>query len=459
MMASEPSLVDELWESLVAIVIAAAIGLWWLLGRPWLLGTALIGTGVVVAGGWVAGAIVLAVVLAVTVALRVFWPKQFARLVSGPWHSAQTEGRYRHEWGRVVDLCGLAKDLDGRTLRPELLRVQVGSVSDRLLVRMVTGQSITDYERACPELAASLNGHLARIWADDPGRIWLEVIRADALAGVVPAQPIPDMVTVDQVTVGVQEDGGPWRLPLLGTHVFVAGVQGAGKGSVIWSVLRGLAHPIHQGTVHVWAVDPKGGMELAFGCPLFTRFARLSSMEMVELLEDAVMVMDMRCARLAGHTRMHTPTTTEPLILVIVDELSTLTAYETDVKLRSRATAAISALLARGRAAAVVVLAAAQDPRKEVVSFRSLFPTKIALRLDTPSQVDMVLGDGMHSMGARADRIPAGRPGVGYVTVEGIREPIRVRAGYVTDDDFNAQTVDFPAPTSVALAVDGGDPQ
>ena len=207
-----------------------------------------------------------------------------------------------------MDLCGLAKDLDGRTLRPELLRVQVGSVSDRLLVRMVTGQSIADYERACPELAASLNGHLARVWADEPGRLWLEVIRDDALADVVPAQPIPDTAAVDQVTVGVREDGEPWRLPLLGTHVFVAGVQGAGKGSVIWSVLRGLARPIHTGTVQVWAVDPKGGMELAFGRPLFTRFACESTAAMVELLEDAVTVMDARCARLAGHTRMHQPT-------------------------------------------------------------------------------------------------------------------------------------------------------
>src|SRR5450755_502090 len=187
MMASEPSLVDELWESLVAVVIAIAVGLWWLLRRPWLIGTA-----VVVAGGWVAGGLVLVVVLAVIVALRVFWPKQFARLVSGPWQRAQTNQRYRREWGRVTDLCGLAKELDGRTLRPEVLRVQVGSVSDRLLVRMVTGQSIADYERACPELAASLNGHLARVWSDDPGRLWLEVIRDDALADVVPAQPIPD---------------------------------------------------------------------------------------------------------------------------------------------------------------------------------------------------------------------------------------------------------------------------
>ena len=62
-MSSEPSLVDELWESLVAVVIAAAAGLWWLLRRPWLLGTALIATGVVVAGGWLAVAVVLGVVL------------------------------------------------------------------------------------------------------------------------------------------------------------------------------------------------------------------------------------------------------------------------------------------------------------------------------------------------------------------------------------------------------------
>jgi len=191
-----------------------------------------------------------------------------------------------------MDLCGLAKELDGRTLRPDLLRVQVGSVSDRLLVRMVTGQSIAVYERACPELAASLEGHLARIWSEEPGRLWLEVIRDDALADVVPAQPIPGTDGVDQVTVGVREDGEPWVLRLLGTHVFVAGVQGAGKGSVIWSVLRGLARPIHTGVVQVWAVDPKGGMELAFGGPLFTRFACESTAAMVELLEDAVTVMD-----------------------------------------------------------------------------------------------------------------------------------------------------------------------
>src|SRR6478736_6294099 len=40
-MSSEPSLVDELWHSLVTSVIAAAAGLWCLLRHPWLLGAVL----------------------------------------------------------------------------------------------------------------------------------------------------------------------------------------------------------------------------------------------------------------------------------------------------------------------------------------------------------------------------------------------------------------------------------
>ena len=65
----------------------------------------------------------------------------------------------------------------------------------------------------------------------------------------------------------------------------------------------------------------------------------------------------------------------------------------------------------------------------------------------------------MHAMGALADRIPAGRPGVGFVTVEGIREPVRVRASYVTDEQIHTQTIDFPAPLLASLAADGGVPR
>ncbi len=65
--------------------------------------------------------------------------------------------------------------------------------------------------------------------------------------------------------VGVVEDGAPWALPVLGTHLLVAGATGAGKGSVVWSLIRGLAPAIRDGSVQLWVVDPKGGMELGAG--------------------------------------------------------------------------------------------------------------------------------------------------------------------------------------------------
>ena len=75
------------------------------------------------------------------------------------------------------------------------------------------------------------------------------------------------------MAVGITERGDPWRLRLLGSHLLVAGATGAGKGSVLWSLLRGLGAAIRDGSVQVWAVDPKGGMELTPGSGMFTRFA------------------------------------------------------------------------------------------------------------------------------------------------------------------------------------------
>lgn len=91
------------------------------------------------------------------------------------------------------------------------------------------------------------------------------------------------------------------------------------------------------GRVVAWGIDPKGGMELAFGRNLFARLADGPVEEMAQLLEDAVAVMDARTQRLKGVTRLHQPTVKEPLLLIVVDELASLTAYlnNRDVKKRS----------------------------------------------------------------------------------------------------------------------------
>jgi S-DNA-T family DNA segregation ATPase FtsK/SpoIIIE len=86
-----------------------------------------------------------------------------------------------------------------------------------------------------------------------------------------------------------------------------------------------------------------------------------------------------------------------------------------------------------------------------VLEFRNLFPSRVGLRLDEPVQVDMVLGDGARDQGAECDRISEALAGVGYVRIDGVREPTRVRAGYVTDPDIAAMAAEY-APRS---ALDG----
>ena len=82
------------------------------------------------------------------------------------------------------------------------------------------------------------------------------------------------------------------------------------------------------------------------------------------------------------------------------------------------------------------VLAAIQDPRKEVLPARGLFPTRIGLRLAEPAEVDMVHGDGMRDRGVLCDRISQSQPGVGYVVLDGDPSPMRVRFPYQQDDEI-----------------------
>jgi DNA segregation ATPase FtsK/SpoIIIE, S-DNA-T family len=205
---------------------------------------------------------------------------------------------------------------------------------------------------------------------------------------------------------------------------------------VIWSLVRALAAGIRSGLVELWVFDPKGGMELASGQPLFARFAYDDPDSMAGVLEEAVKRMRQRAARLRGIARQHTPTAADPLIVILVDELAALTAYITDRKVKERIREALSLLLSQGRAVGVHVVAALQDPRKEVLPFRDLFPTRIGLRLTEDAQVDLVLGDGARDRGALCDQIPESTPGVGYVALDGVREPVRVRFSYLTDTDI-----------------------
>src|SRR3546814_4268572 len=62
-----------------------------------------------------------------------------------------------------------------------------------------------------------------------------------------------------------------------------------------------------------------------------------------------------------------------PTVVVLIDELAALTAYETDRDLLRRANSALATLASQGRAVGFIVFACLQDPRKETLPARGLF--------------------------------------------------------------------------------------
>jgi S-DNA-T family DNA segregation ATPase FtsK/SpoIIIE len=434
-MIRTPVLRVPLWAMALWWLAKALVGLlvlvcrfWWLTGPAVLLGwlwgrfgwpgpVVLIGSVVLLLAGWWA-------IDRGSFRRWVWW-----RLL-GRWR----RWRYRRRWWSAMATAGLVVRFDRHEVLPSLRRVTCRGGVDVLLVRMVTGQLPQDFAKMSERFAHTFGVAGVRVRPHTrPGLVWLTLLRRDPLASVVAPLPVTATPDYRALPLGVREDGQRYELRLFGTQVLIAGATGSGKGSVLWSLVRALAGGVGSGQVKLWGFDPKGGMELGPGLGLFDRFACDDYPGMVDLLEQAVELAQTRAACLRGRTRQHEPTVAEPLYVLVIDELAALTAYIGDRKLKERIRTALPLLLSQGRAVGVHVIAAIQDPRKEVLPFRDLFPTRIGLRLAEASQVDLVLGDGMRERGALCDRIPQSVPGLGYVVLDGDPTPVRVRFSYLDD--------------------------
>ena len=417
-------LIRFLVRQLPAVVVLAVLGwLWAAVGWPAMTGLA--------AGG-----------VAVLAVWRVAWPVSFARWVAVPARNRWRARRYRRRWGGVMMIARLAPWHQGRILLPVLVKVRSTGYVDRVHVRLVSGQAPGDFADRTENLAHGFGAILCRVRTGRSGALVLEFVRRDALAQVVEPAPIAPYPDLRALEVGRREDGAPWLVRLHGTHVLVAGATGAGKASLLWSLVRAMFPLMQDGLVRVLAADPKL-MELAFGRAIFDTYGAYAAdpQAIADMLEAAVADMQDRARSFAGYQRDHTPTRAHPFTVVLVDEVAFLTAYQTDRKLRERIMIALAVLTTQGRALGYCVVAALQDPRKDVLTIRNLFPDRIAMRLDEPEQVDMVLGDGAYDRGAACELIPkdpAAGAGVAYVRLEADPDPVRVRAGWVTDADIRA---------------------
>lgn len=335
-----------------------------------------------------------------------------------------------------------SKDAKGRVVVPRLTQLIGGLGIIAGTIRPLLGQSLADWERSGPAFAMAFAVPGVRFRDNGDGSIAIQ-------AGYRPLESVDvassdDVLTLQDgvewrevltsVAVAVTEGGATFRLPLLDTHILVVGMTGAGKGSVLWSLILGLVPAARAGVVRFWGIDPKR-LELACGRGVFGSRYASTEVDVVELLESAVRDMNARADQLAGRTRKFEPSPAFPVNVIILDELGYLSALISDRALSKRADQAIRTLLVLGRALGFVVVGAIQDPRKDNIDYRDLFPTKVAMKLEKP-MVDLVLGSGAHDDGALCDLIPFGRVGAGvaFVKQEGGGLPLCVRFGWCSDE-------------------------
>ena len=352
------------------------------------------------------------------------------------------EWQHQRTYRAVCARKGLTtKNDDGGVNYPRLRQLVGNDRAWSAVIVPLRGQSLTDWEKSAEAFSLAYGSVGVRFSDNGDGTLTVKAgyMPLESAAPVVrEGLPANDGRTwrdrLGAIPVAITEGGNTFTVPAIDTHVLVVGESGAGKGSVVWSLLINLAPAIRAGVVRVWALDPKR-VELSIGKGFFYRYAS-GTEEMVTMMQELVDDMMTRADSLAGQTRKFDPSPEHPLNLIIIDELAYLSSMLPDKKLSAEASKALQTLLVLGRATGYMVVGAAQDPRVETLRFRDLFPTRIGLRMKS-GMVDLALGSGSRAAGALCDMIPDprnGGAGVAYVMGESSHIPQLVRMTWCSDE-------------------------
>lgn len=365
---------------------------------------------------------------AVPVAVTVVWPqaRRFA------WRQLRYAS-LRRRFTTAVRTTGFDRLKMGRT--PQVIKVRDTPAGYRLQVRLPAGTSATDLENAAEVVAAAMGVADLRVTRDrrHASIATVAVIRRDPLEGPPLPWPAADAGSWslwEPIPVGLDEDANAVSVSLPEHNVLLGGEPGAGKSAALSLLVAAAAL---DPTVTLWLLDGKR-VELAVWEPCATRLVGPSLDEAIEVLDHLRAEMDARYAQLLAWKRRKVSRDDGlGLHVVVIDELALYLASG-DKKTRDRLAESLRDLIARGRAAGVIVLAATQRPSSDIVptSVRDLFGFRWALRCPTRDASDTILGAGWAAEGySAADIDPASR-GVGYLIHEG-GVPVRLRAAYLND--------------------------
>jgi hypothetical protein len=420
------------------VLVAGVVGALWRCRLELALVALLVVAEVLLGGlvGDVAAGVLVTVVLAAVLAVPV---------ARGWLLRALRAGRVRRAWWRAWTDCELPRVRAGR--------VNAIPAGELVRVRASRGSSLEAVGRRAEELAVCLRVREVRIArdADNAATGTVTLVRRDPLAGMVsvpwPHRDAEALSLWEPIPVGIDELGAAVSIALPERNVLMGGEPGAGKSAAL-SVL--VATAALDAGARLWLLDGKL-VELSAWAPCAQRLAGPDIDDAIALLRELREEMEARYRELLACGQRKISRDDElPVHLVACDELAFYLGAEDRKKQREFAEL-LRDLVARGRAAGVIVCAATQKPASDVVpsALRDLFGFRLALRCNTPQASDTILGQGWATLGHSAARITPGQRGVGLLLAED-GSPVRLRGFHLTDND-----VDELAARAAALRTDG----
>lgn len=246
--------------------------------------------------------------------------------------------------------------------------------------------------------------------------------------------PVASLSIHHPIHLGIDSLGSPLSVTLAYRNLLIGGDPHSGKSCGMSNVL---GHAALCADVDLVLLDGKE-VELSLWESLAVRFVGADVPDAIDCLKEwqDEMTLRYRLLRSAGIRKVPAGGPFR-LVMVVVDELAMFLVTFGTKEQQREFMVLLRDLVARGRAAGIIVVAATQRPSADIVptSLRDLFAYRWALRCPNPDASDIILGQGWASQGHSTHEIDPLCPGVGLLLAEG-GVPRRFRAAYLSDEDI-----------------------
>jgi DNA segregation ATPase FtsK/SpoIIIE, S-DNA-T family len=246
----------------------------------------------------------------------------------------------------------------------------------------------------------------------------------------------PKLSMFDPIHIGCDEFGLPLAIRIIYKNLLAAGEPGGGKSGLLNTLA---AHSALSAGSRMVLFDAKQ-VELGMWDDIADEFVGPDLGHAITTLLRLQKVMDNRYAWLRAHRRRKIePGDHLSVITSFFDEIAVFATVLGTEQEQRLFVSLLRDLVARGRAAAMPVIAATQRPSVDIIpkSLRDLFGYRAAFRCTSTGSSDIILGDGWSGTGFSATDISPLNPGEAFLIAEG-GTPQRIKAAYLSDADIIA---------------------